>query len=486
MEKKRDELLNSSVLTLFIKYFIPTFIGSIVVVLYNIVDRFFVGKISEKALAGAGVSFYIVMILIAFSMLIGVGSGTIVSIRLGQGKEDEAEKILGSAVTIFGILGLVLFVLLQINLDTILLYSGANSETLPYARTYLEIILYAIFPLFFSYGLTNILNAAGTPRIAMFSMILGAITNIILDYVAVMIMKTGIEGTAYATLIGNVLSALFVMYFITVGKLPFKINLFGYELEDTSSIRLRFGNLKLSSDIVRDIFTIGMSPFLLQLASSGVGLITNKIVETNGGTYGVAVMTIINSYLPIMTMTVYSAAQAIQPIIGFNYGAENYKRVRKSLLTAVFSGFLLSAVFWIMVILFPKNLILFFNEKSTKEGLREGIKALRIYFALIIPASLGIILPNYFQATGRPRYSVTLNLLRQVVIFLLVVVIFSHIWKLDGVWYAQPFTDLMFALVLTVFLFRELRKLKMKEAETENGKNVQKSEETDKIIERDV
>ena len=130
MEKKRDELLNSSILTLFIKYFIPTFIGSIVVVLYNIVDRFFVGKISEKALAGAGVSFYIVMILIAFSMLIGVGSGTIVSIRLGQGKEDEAEKILGNAVTVFGILGLVLFILLRINLDTILLYSGANSETL--------------------------------------------------------------------------------------------------------------------------------------------------------------------------------------------------------------------------------------------------------------------------------------------------------------------------------------------------------------------
>lgn len=471
MEKKREELLNSSIFGLFIKYFIPTFIGSIVVVLYNIVDRFFVGKISEKALAGAGVSFYIVMILIAFSMLIGVGAGTIISIRLGRGNEDEAEKILGNAITVFSVLGLTLFVILKINLDNILIYSGANSETLPYARTYLEIILYAIFPLFFSYGLTNILNAAGTPRIAMFSMILGAVTNIILDYVAVMIMKTGIEGTAYATLIGNVLSAIFVMYFLTIGKLPFKINLFGYKLEDTSSIRLRFRNLKLSIDIVRDIIVIGLSPFMLQLASSGVGLITNKIVETNGGTYGVAVMTIINSYLPLMTMTVYSAAQAIQPIIGFNYGAEDYRRVRKSLLTAVFSGIFLSFMFWITVMLFPKNLILFFNEKSTSEGLKEGIKALRIYFSLIIPASLGIILPNYFQATGRPRYSVILNLLRQVVIFLIVVIIFSHIWQLNGVWYAQPFTDLMFALVLIIFLFRELKKLKIKEKEINNRNN---------------
>ncbi len=463
MEKKREELLNSSILKLCIKYFIPTFIGSVVVVLYNIVDRFFVGKISEEALAGAGVSFYIVMIFIAFSMLVGVGGGTIVSIRLGQGKEDEAEKILGNTVTIFTLLGLILYILVGINLDNILLYSGANAETLPFARVYLRIIMYAILPLFFSYGLTNILNAAGTPRIAMFSMIVGAVTNIILDYVAVVILKTGIEGTAYATLIGNVLSALFVMYFIIAGKLPFKINLFGYRLEETSSIRLKLKHLKLSNGIMKDILAIGMSPFLLQMASSLVGLATNKIVETNGGTYGVAVMTIINSYLPVMTMTVYSVAQAIQPIIGFNYGAENFRRVRNALLIAVVMGLFSASVFWIAVMLFPKELILFFNEKSTTLALKEGIKALRIYFSLVIPASLGIIIPNYFQAIGRPKYAVVLNLLRQVVIFLLVMIIFSHIWKLDGVWYAQPFTDLLFTVVLVIFLYRELVSLKKME-----------------------
>ena len=323
MENKREELLNNSIFKLFIKYFIPTLIGSIVVVLYNIVDRFFIGKISEKALAGAGVTFYIVMLLIAFAMLIGVGSGTIVSLRLGKGNEEDAEKILGNAITIFTILGLILYIVLKLNLDTILLYSGANMDTLPYAKSYLNIILYSIFPLFFSYGLTSVLNAAGTPRIAMFSLMLGAITNIILDYVAVMILKTGIEGTAYATLIGNTLASIFVMYFIIVGKLPFKIHLFSYELEKISTIKLKFKNLKLDYKIVKDIFYIGMSPFLLQAASSAVGLITNKIVETNGGTYGVAVVTIINSYLPIMTMSVYSVAQAIQPKIGFNYGGEN-------------------------------------------------------------------------------------------------------------------------------------------------------------------
>ena len=124
-----------------------------------------------------------------------------------------------------------------------------------------------------------------------------------------------------------------------------------------------------------------------------------------------------------------------------------------------------SFVFWIIVMLVPRELILFFNEKSTVESLYEGIKALRIYFSLVILASLGIIIPNYFQSTGRPRYAVILNLLRQVIIFLLVMIIFSKIWKLDGVWYAQPFTDLLFAIVLLLFLYRELRKLKRKEEE---------------------
>ena len=410
MDKKHNELNDDSIFKLCIKYFVPTFIGSVVVVLYNIVDRFFVGKISEKALAGAGVAFYIVMIFIAFAMLVGVGSGAVVSIRLGQKKGEEAEKILGNTITIFAILGIVLYILMMINLDTILLYSGANAETLPYAKTYLEIIMYAILPLFFSYGLTNVLNAAG--------------------------------------------------------KFPIKINLFGYKLEETSSLKLKLRNMKLSCPVVKDILSIGMSPFLLQMASSLVGLVTNKIVETNGGTYGVAVMTIINSYLPVMTMTVYSVAQAIQPIIGFNYGAENYRRVRKALLIAVAMGLFSAAIFWIVVMLIPRELILFFNEKSTVEGLYEGIKALRIYFSLVIPASLGIIIPNYYQSTGRPRYAVILNLLRQVVIFLLVMVIFSRIWKLDGVWYAQPFTDLLFAIVLLIFLYIELRKLKRKEEDS--------------------
>jgi putative MATE family efflux protein len=441
---------------------IPSFIGSIVIVLYSVVDRYFVGKISEEALAGAGVAFYIIMMFIAFSMLIGVGAGTIISIRLGQKKKAEAEKILGNAIFMFFVVGVALVAILEWKLDFILVYSGANSETLPYARAFLKILIPAVFPMFFSFGMSSILSAQGTPRIAMLSMIIGGVTNMILDYIFIVSMKMGIEGAAIATLIGNTLSSIFVMSFMLFRKLPFTINLFGYKLETKSSLKIRWKYLKPNISIIMSILSVGVAPFLLQFASSFVGLITNRIVDLNGGTAGVAIMTIINSYLPIVTMSVYSISQAAQPIIGFNYGAQNYLRVKKALIISIVMAIILSTFFWIVMMLIPRELILFFNEKSKVDSLREGMKAIRIYFSLIIPASLGIIVPNYFQAVGKPRYSVILNVMRQIVIFLLVVIIFSRIWKLDGVWYAQPFTDFIFTTIVLFVLYKEYKSLNIK------------------------
>ena len=316
--------------------------------------------------------------------------------------------------------------------------------------------------MFFSFGMSSILSAQGTPRIAMLSMIIGGVTNMILDYIFIVSMKMGIEGAAIATLIGNTLSSIFVMSFMLFRKLPFTINLFGYKLETKSSLKIRWKYLKPNISIIMSILSVGVAPFLLQFASSFVGLITNRIVDLNGGTAGVAIMTIINSYLPIVTMSVYSISQAAQPIIGFNYGAQNYLRVKKALIISIVMAIILSTFFWIVMMLIPRELILFFNEKSKVDSLREGMKAIRIYFSLIIPASLGIIVPNYFQAVGKPRYSVILNVMRQIVIFLLVVIIFSRIWKLDGVWYAQPFTDFIFTTIVLFVLYKEYKSLNIK------------------------
>ncbi len=463
MELKRKDLNNEPIIKLFWKYLIPSFIGYTVIVLYSIVDRVFVGKINEEAFAGVGVAFYIIMMFIAFSMLIGVGAGTMISIRLGQKKMYEANKILGNSIILFLILGILLMVTLELNLDIILRHSGANDETLPYAREFLRILIPAVIPMFFSFGMSNILSAQGTPRIAMFSMMIGALTNIILDYIFIIHLHMGVRGAAIATLTGNTLSSIFVMYFIFARGIPFSINLFGYKLEKKGLLRVKLKNLKLDYGIIKDILSIGLSPFLLQFASSFVGIATNKIVDINGETSGVAIMTIINTYLPVITMSVYSISQASQPIIGFNYGAQNYIRVKKAIKITILSALIISTFFWIIIMLIPKELILFLNEKSRLESLKEGIKAIRIYFSLIVPASLGIIVPNYFQAICKPKQAVILNLLRQVVIFLLTLIVFTKIWKLDGVWYAQPFTDVIFTIVIFYFMYKENKNLNLLE-----------------------
>ena len=461
MIKKRSELETIPIKKLLMRYSIPAFIGNIVIVIYNIVDRFFIGKfIGEEALAAAGVTFYLLMIFIAFSMLIGVGAGTITSIRLGQNKIKDSEKILGNAVTLFFILGILLSSVLWFKLDWILIKFGSNREMLPYASSYMRILIPVSLANFYSYGLSNIMRAAGAPRVAMFSMIIGGIVNLVLDYVFIVLMHMGIEGTAYATLIGNVLSAVYVLYFFIKGKPMFKVKIFGFNVDETSSIKLKRKNLSLLFGISWSIITIGMSSFLLQIVNALVGAVINKVIVINGGTSGVAIMTIINTYLTLIVMAVYSIAQGSQPIIGYNYGAKKYGRVRETLKLSLIWGLIMSSVFFIMIMLIPKELIHVFNKDESSSVVLEGVKAMRIYFLLIIPASIGVIGPNYFQSIGNAREAIILNILRQVFIFLIIMLIFTRIWGLDGVWYSQPVTDVIFTVIVMVLLFVENKKLK--------------------------
>ena len=209
MRRKQSELETESVGKLLRKYTIPALIGNIVIVVYNFVDRWFIGQfIGEEALAASGITFYLLMVFIAFSMLIGIGAGTIISIRLGQKNIEDSEKILGNSVTLFFIVSIILTVILWFNLDFILLKSGANNETLPYARAYMRILIPISLANFYSYGLSNVMRAANAPKTAMFAMIIGGVVNLVLDYIFVVIFHMGIEGTAYATLIGNILSAV--------------------------------------------------------------------------------------------------------------------------------------------------------------------------------------------------------------------------------------------------------------------------------------
>ncbi len=461
MRRRQSDLETESVGKLLRKYTIPAFIGNIVIVVYNFVDRWFIGQfIGEEALAASGITFYLLMVFIAFSMLIGIGAGTIISIRLGQKNVEDSEKILGNSVTLFFVVSIILTVILWFNLDFILLKSGANSETLPYARAYMRILIPISLANFYSYGLSNVMRAANAPKTAMFAMIIGGVVNLVLDYIFIVIFHMGIEGTAYATLIGNVLSAVYVMYFFLRGKPLFRLNMFGRSIDEVSILRLRKKNLPLSYKISYDILKIGMSSFLLQSVNAAVGVVINNVISSTGGTTGVAIMTIINTYLTLIVMSVYSIAQGAQPIIGYNYGAKRFDRVKTSLNMSVIWGLIMSAVFFIIIMLIPRELILLFNKDSNSNVIHDGIKAMRIYFMLIIPASVGTIVPNYFQSIGNAREAIILNIMRQVFIFMIIMFIFTRIWGLDGVWYSQPVTDVIFTLIVGILLMLENKKLK--------------------------
>ena len=460
MRRKQSELETESVGKLLRKYTIPALIGNIVIVVYNFVDRWFIGQfIGEEALAASGITFYLLMVFIAFSMLIGIGAGTIISIRLGQRNIEDSEKILGNSVTLFFIVSIILTVILWFNLDFILLKSGANSETLPYARAYMRILIPISLANFYSYGLSNVMRAANAPKTAMFAMIIGGVVNLVLDYIFVVLFHMGIEGTAYATLIGNVLSAVYVMYFFIRGKPLFRLNMFGRSIDEASILRLRKKHLPLSYKISYDILKIGMSSFLLQSVNAAVGVVINNVISSTGGTTGVAIMTIINTYLTLIVMSVYSIAQGAQPIIGYNYGAKRFDRVKASFNMSIIWGLIMSAVFFLVIMLIPRELILLFNKDSNSNVIHDGIKAMRIYFMLIIPASVGTIVPNYFQSIGNAREAIILNIMRQVFIFMIVMLIFTRIWGLDGVWYAQPVTDVIFTFIVGVLLVIENKKL---------------------------
>ena len=460
MRRKQSELETESVGKLLRKYTIPALIGNIVIVIYNFVDRWFIGQfIGEEALAASGITFYLLMVFIAFSMLIGIGAGTIISIRLGQRNIEDSEKILGNSVTLFFVVSIILTVILWFNLDFILLKSGANSETLPYARAYMRILIPISLANFYSYGLSNVMRAANAPKTAMFAMIIGGVVNLVLDYIFVVLFHMGIEGTAYATLIGNVLSAVYVMYFFIRGKPLFRLNMFGRSIDEASILRLRKKHLPLSYKISYDILKIGMSSFLLQSVNAAVGVVINNVISSTGGTTGVAIMTIINTYLTLIVMSVYSIAQGAQPIIGYNYGAKRFDRVKASFNMSIIWGLIMSAVFFLVIMLIPRELILLFNKDSNSNVIHDGIKAMRIYFMLIIPASVGTIVPNYFQSIGNAREAIILNIMRQVFIFMIVMLIFTRIWGLDGVWYAQPVTDVIFTFIVGVLLVIENKKL---------------------------
>jgi putative MATE family efflux protein len=444
MDSSQNILGTDPIGKLLLKYSVPAIIGMMVNALYNIVDRIFIGNIpgvGPMAITGLGVTMPIMSIIIAFGTLIGVGSTTNVSIKLGEGRRDKAERIVGNAISLAVILGIVITIFGTIFLNEILTIFGASEGTVGYAKSYMSVILIGAAFNIMSMMFSNLLRGDGNPKLSAIIMTVGCFMNIILDAIFIFVFNMGIQGAALATIISQATSSMWGLSYYLRGK---------------SNVKFKKTNLNLNKAIIKTIFAIGMAPFAMQLANSMVQLMFNTSLKKYGGDLSIGAMATISSINMLFVMPAYGFVQGMQPIVGFNYGAKKYDRAKKTLkisLSLATVVFILGALF---VQLAPQVLVGAFNKDQQLMSIT--INGLRKYAFAMPIIGISIVGSNFIQSIGKAKMSMVLSLLRQVLVLIPMILILPNFLGLNGIWFAQPTADIVSAIVTGIVLIREIRK----------------------------
>ena len=441
---RSKQLGEERIIKLVFKFSIPAIIGMLVNALYNVVDRIYIGHgVGSLGIGGITVSFPIMLILMAFSMLIGIGANSLVAIRLGQDRKDEAERIFCNAFVLLIVTSLTLSVLGLIFMESVLKLMGTSEQILPYAKDYLGIILLGAVFQSVGMGMNNFIRSEGNPKIAMGTMLIGAFTNIVLDPVFIFVFNLGMKGAAIATIISQAVSALWVMYYFIRGK---------------SFLKLKLPYMKLKLTNIGKILALGVAPFAMQIASSVLNFIMNKGLNTYGGDTAVSGMGIVNSIVTLLIMPIFGINQGLQPIIGYNYGAEKYDRVKKAYGLGVLFATIIVVIGWVATRVFPEHLVYLFNKKDA-DLIAFGVKAIKRNLIFLPIIGFQIVTSNYFQAVGKPKHSAFLGLSRQVIILIPALIILPKFFGLDGIIAAAPLADLLSSILTGLFITIEMRKL---------------------------
>ena len=451
---RSKQLAEEKIGKLLLSFSVPAIVGMLVNALYNIVDRIFVGRgVGRLAIAGITISFPVMIILMAFTMLVGLGATALISIRLGENKKEEAEHIMGNAMILLIIIMLGLTVFGLIFLEPILKIFGASADVMPYAKDYMRIILIGAIFHGVSFGMNNIARAEGNPKIAMLTMLIGAILNTILDPIFIFIFNWGIQGAAIATVISQIVSSIWVLSHFLSGR---------------STLKIRKENLRLKTNVVLSIFSIGFAPFMMHLASSTVNAILNSQLTKFGGDIAISAMGIVNSISTIILMPIFGINQGSQPIIGFNYGAKQYDRVKQTFIYAVMAATTLVTLWYAAIRLFPAQLVTLF-AKGDLELINLSVDGLKIFFAVLPVIGFQIVSSNYFQAVGKPKQAAFLSLSRQVVFLIPALLVLPKYFELNGVWMAAPVSDVLSSIVTGIWIFFEIKNLGINKSEKESS-----------------
>lgn len=444
MDTNKNFLVTAPIGRLLLKYSLPAIAGMIINSLYNLVDRIFVGRIGGLAMTGIGLSLPFMSLLSAVSSMIGIGASSLISIKLGENNKDEAKGLLGNAITlIIGLMLLMTFLGLFFKVP-ILKAFGASEATMSFAVDYMTVILYGAVLQGIGTGLLNVVRATGHPVKSMMIVLVGTLINIILDPILIFTFNMGISGAAWATIIAQLVTAIMVIHHI---------------LSKKNQLKFDIRQLKPRSAITLSILSIGFAPFVMQLSSVVVSILSNNALKTHGGDMAIGAMTIINSVMVLFLMSAMGVTQGAAPIIGFNFGAKRFDRVKKILKLELIAVGAICTTTFILVQFFPVILSsIFTSDTGLISMASSGMRLLLLMLPLL---SAQIVGASYFQAIGEAKKAALLGLSRQVLLLIPLLLILPPLFGLNGVWGSSALADLISSLIAIISLksaFKHLNK----------------------------
>ena len=452
-KKATLELGSKPVGQLLWQYAFPAIIAMTASSLYNIIDRIFIGQVvGPLAISGLAITFPFMNLSAAFGAAVGVGASTAISVKLGQKDYDTAENLLGNTVTLNLIIGFLFSVAGLVFLDPILRFFGASDATLPYARDFMQVILAGNMVSHMYFGMNAVLRAASKPKQAMYATIFTVVMNILLDIIFIGWWHWGIRGAAFATILSQTLALLYQM------------KLFADKRE---LLHLKKGIYRLKSNLVKNIVSIGISPFLMNACACIIVIFMNNQLVSYGGDLSVGAYGISNGVATVFIMIVIGLNQGMQPIAGYNYGSQQINRLLHVLRLSILAATVIMTTGWSIGMLLPHLLARMFTTDATLIGM--AIKAIRVNMLLFPVIGCQMVITNFFQCIGKVKVSIFLSLSRPLLFLLPCLLILPRFWDIDGVWYSLPVSDGTAAAVALTIMTLYMRKLNAQYKEMQHG-----------------
>lgn len=448
MMSKSQALGTAPVRKLFWKMALPAVVAQIVNLLYNIVDRAYLGHMAQgsvEALTGAGLFMPILMLMNAFAMMIGAGGAPIASMNLGKNNKKQAEKILGNAFSSLIILAVILTVVLYAAAPALLRFFGASDATMPAALAYARIYILGTVFVLLNMGLNMFINAQGFPKIGMLTTIIGCLINVVMDPVFIFALNMGAGGAALSTVISEAVSAIWVLHFLSGKK---------------AVVRLQRKNMKIESAVMKPVLALGVSSFVMLTTESVLSMTFNKSLSFYGGDIAVGAMSIITGVNTLIMNPLTGFTQGANPITSFNFGAGNKDRVKKTFRVLFSTSLVYAVVCWLVIMLFPHGIASVFTPDASVQNYTAG--AMRIYFAMIFALGAQVACQQSFVALGQAKISLLMAFLRRIFLMVPLIIILPHVFAgnpVMGVLLAEPIADITAAVITTALFLRRFDRM---------------------------